>query len=622
MLDERPDDLDAMSLFAKVKHMKGELSQAVACWAHIATRSPPPEAALQQLASILQLALDPERGAGEFLALGQLQLVRKPAAYLELEHAFSAFVQRKVDEARSRCEAVARKNQSKDRETYKLAVLAEAWICELSGELEAACDVLERLGTERGFEADTDRVVLLERIYERLGTPDKLEAALHICEFLEGKHHRMSTLSRLAALHRRLGHFEAAIAHEEQYAAAFKTRMHRPTWAEVVAAAAQRYLPLEKLASLKLEDRSLPEELSVRERGINLALTGNLGDAAVAFLETNELIDHKYLADLSALSGNPEAAALLYRDVLERDLTDVRVFQWMLDHHALHGSDVVAPVMKKPAVAAQARELLTQALRAAPQRPSIWRQLATLHTLTGEVTEARRAKERAEALELTARRDERPIGRALAAAVYRFVGSAKGLVHEVWASREVAPAGSGGTLPDGRILGNLPTEMRTAVQSTFLSTREYARSKFPHLTRDILDYTYTYKVTKDDEPSHGLSAGLPTALAFLSVFLQRPLPTSMCSSGVIVADAHDVLSLRSVGDTEHKLKAAYNRNLKQVLLPAANRAELEANGRIPASVREELVAYVPDLDAAVKTVFGEELFLEAGPAPLTLVASA
>lgn len=622
VLDEHPDDLDAMSLFAKVKHMKGELSQAVACWAHIATRAPPPEAALQQLASILQLALDPERGAGEFLALGQLQLVRKPAAYLELEHAFSAFVQRKVDEARSRCDAVARKNQNKDRETYKLAVLAEAWICELSGELEAACDVLERLGTERGFEADTDRVVALERIYERLGTPDKLEAALHICEFLEKKHHRMSTLSRLAALNRRLGHFDAARLLEEQYAAAFKSRMHRPTFAEVVAVAAQRYLPLTRLAGLELENTPLPEAASVRERGIALALNGNLGDAAAAFLKTNELLDHKYLADLSALSGAPEAAALLFRDVLERDLNDVRVFAWMLEHHARQGSDVVADAMKRPNVAVQARELLLQTLRFAPGRAATWRQLSTVYALSGEPNEARRCRERAEALELTARRDERPIGRALAAAVYRFVGSAKGLVHEVWASREVAPAGTGGALPDGRILGNLPAEMRAAVQSTFLSTREYARSKFPHLTRDILDYTYTYKVTKDDEPSHGLSAGLPTALAFLSVFLQKPLPTTMCSSGVVVADAHDVLSLRSVGDTEHKVKAAYNRNLERVLLPLQNRTELEANGRIPADVREDLVRYVPDLDAAVKAVFGDELFTETAPPPLTLVASA
>jgi hypothetical protein len=271
-------------------------------------------------------------------------------------------------------------------------------------------------------------------------------------------------------------------------------------------------------------------------------------------------------------------------------------------------------------VAAAAREQLVALLRWAPGRATAWRQLATVHALAGEGNEARRCRERAEALEQTARRDEKPIGRALAAAVYHFVGNAKGLVHEVWASREVAASGAGGILPDARILGNLPPQMRAAVQSIFLSTREYARSKFPHLTRDLHEFTYTYKVTKDDEPSHGLSAGLPTALAFLSVFLQRPLPMTVASSGVIVADAHDVLALRSIGDTEHKVKAAYNRNLKQLILPATNRSELEANGRIPAQVRDGLVAYAGDLDAVVRLVFGEEILLDA--APVTLMASA
>src|SRR4051794_2551309 len=181
LLDERPDDLDALSLYAKIKHMRGELSQAIACWAHIHARSPPPEAALQKLHSILQLALDPERGAGEFLALGQYQLVRKPAAYLELEEAFAAFVARKPEQARQKCDAVARKHKGSDRETYKLAVLASAWTLELSGDVDGACRTLEELGTERGFEADVDRVLALARLYELLGGQDKLEAALHIC---------------------------------------------------------------------------------------------------------------------------------------------------------------------------------------------------------------------------------------------------------------------------------------------------------------------------------------------------------------------------------------------------------------------------------------------------------
>lgn len=85
LLEERPDELDALSLFAKIKHMRGQLSQAVGCWAQIHQQTPLREAALLHLRSIMQLTQDPERGAGDFLVLGQFQIVRKPAAHLELE---------------------------------------------------------------------------------------------------------------------------------------------------------------------------------------------------------------------------------------------------------------------------------------------------------------------------------------------------------------------------------------------------------------------------------------------------------------------------------------------------------------------------------------------------------
>src|SRR5688572_11767978 len=70
VLDRRPDDLNAVSLFAKIKHLRGQLSEAVACWAQLHARTPHNEAALLRLGSMLELAKDPERGAGEFLAFG------------------------------------------------------------------------------------------------------------------------------------------------------------------------------------------------------------------------------------------------------------------------------------------------------------------------------------------------------------------------------------------------------------------------------------------------------------------------------------------------------------------------------------------------------------------------
>ena len=111
----------------------------------------------------------------------------------------------------------------------------------------------------------------------------------------------------------------------------------------------------------------------------------------------------------------------------------------------------------------------------------------------------RRFAERAESLERSSRERSRAIGRVLSAATYRFAGTIHGLVHEVWATRESAPPGQGGALRRDDILGNVTEEMRTNVRNTFLATREFAQAKFPHATRDILDYNYGYKVTKEDE---------------------------------------------------------------------------------------------------------------------------
>ena len=130
-----------------------------------------------QLATMLRLAQDPERGAGEFLALGQNQLWRKPASMLELERAFRLFVARRPDEAREACVQLAKANVGRDPALHKLAVLAEAWIAELAGDLAGACAILERMGKERGFENDSDRALALARSYEEPG-PRALEKAV------------------------------------------------------------------------------------------------------------------------------------------------------------------------------------------------------------------------------------------------------------------------------------------------------------------------------------------------------------------------------------------------------------------------------------------------------------
>jgi hypothetical protein len=250
-------------------------------------------------------------------------------------------------------------------------------------------------------------------------------------------------------------------------------------------------------------------------------------------------------------------------------------------------------------------------LTEAPLRVRPWRAKAILRDIAGDAAEAARAAERARALEDACGRDARAIGRALAAAVLHFPGKTKGLIHQIWADRRPASApGRGGFLRDEDILGNIAPDMKQGIRNTFFAVREYARSRFPEHTRDILDWEYTYKITKEDEPSGGTSAGLPTALALLSVFLQVPIPQDMAFTGVIVADSHDALAVRKVGDAEEKVRGAYGRNLRKIVLPADNRADLAASCAIPVPVEDEIVLYAQTLDEALTLIFGPDLWLK------------
>jgi tetratricopeptide (TPR) repeat protein len=635
LLDAHPEDLTGVNLLAKIKHVRGELSQAVALWAQIHASSPHNERALMYLGSILQLARDPERGAGEYLALGPGQLVHKPTAHLQLEAAFHAFLARRVDEAYTICERLAHRWRTQDPMLYKLAVLARAWIAELSGDLEVACTTLEALGNERGFETDTDRVLALARVYERVGTRDRLEKAAHVFRFLERSYGKMSALPRLARIYRRLGDVERAEVYDRRWLDSFEQRMHRPTLGDVVRVAAGRYVPLEWLARLgdaasaraQLERAGIAREgaphasekegvsgrMQTREQALGAFLAGDARSARRLFTPTGagplDLLDETYLAELDVLEGSAVSAASRFARVLDPASPDRRIVGVLLRAYERTGAPELRAVASRALAGRSIAHDIEAQLRATPLRADVWREMATLRSVLGDGEEAARYSERAHALSEAAQRDARPVGRVLAAAVYQFVGKTKGLIHQVWADRRPVAAGRGGFLASDDILGNVTFEMKQHVRNTFFAVREYARSRFPQQTSDIFDYQYTYKVTKEDEPSGGPSAGLPTALAFLSVFLQRPVPQDVAFTGVLIADSHDALVVRSVGDAAYKVKGAYHRNLRRMVMPAENRADLTASAQVPAAVVERFVRYVTTLDDAVTVTFGEEAWM-------------
>jgi len=608
VLEESPEHKDALGLYTKVKHMRGQLSLAVACSIQLQSKwAPTGKQARMHLESMLHLAQDPTQGAGEFIALGQFQLVQKPTAYLALEEAFRLFVARRPNEACATCRRVANRYHDQDQEVYKLAVLAESWIYELSGNLALACEILERLGVERGFETDTDRLQALVTLYEKVGSRSALESAVNICKYLESHSGGTSILGRLAILYRRLGEPAAATEYERRHLAAYLHAMYRPSFEDVVAVAAKHFIPIERLRDIRFLATELPSDPSPREAAVARALRGDVEGAGKLFAAGTELIDIKYQADLEVIGGDErraENAVALYSRALREDPTDPHVIVWLLDRWGQNRSKAISALFRDEAMLAPVLETLERAVHDSPGDYRLWRRLSLLFGLqNGEQAQEHQFAERAAVLERNSKERSQAIGRVLSAATYRFAGRINGLIHEVWATREMATAGQGGVLRRDDILGNLTAEMRDNVRNTFLAAREYAQAKLPHLTRDILDYNYSYKVTKEDEPSGGTSAGLPTALAFLSVFIQRPVLQDIASTGMLVTDAHDVLTIRAVGDIEYKVDGAYHRNLKWIVVPGGNRPALEHSGVVPRAICEEFVRYVADFDEAVKLVF-------------------
>jgi len=609
-LESAPEDLTALNLFAKIKHIKGELSEAVACWAQLHARSQHNELTLMRLAVLLELARDPERHAGNYLALGQFALAHSPTAPLELEEAFRHLLARRPNEAKATCEQLAARHRHRDTDLYKLCVMAKAWIAELSGEPDVARSILENLGQERGFETDTDRVLSLARVYERSSDPAALEKAVHIYQFITRSFEKLSAQAHLATLYRKLGNTELAERHERAFLIAFERRMHRLSRAEIARAAAQHYVPLDRLKSVHPSTGEDTDLAPGRERGLFQYLSGDETSARTYFESATDLLDRKYRADLHAGSGSFDAAVDGFLSALREDPDDHHVISFLLSHWDHTCDTRIASALAQTPLGERVREGLEAVLHVRPRSTRIWHVLGLLLELQGSTEEADRHRERGRALQMAEQRDAGPVGRVLAAAVYHFVGKAKGLIHQIWVDRKPVVPGKGGFLHAEDIFGNVTKDMQQAVRNTFLAVREYARSRFPHRTTDILDYDYTYKVTKEDEPSGGLSAGLPTALAFLSVFLQCPVPQDIAFSGVIIADAHNVLMIRGVGEAEYKVKGAYHRNLHAIVLPSENQKDLAQTQQVPRAIVTDHVRFASKLDEAITLTFGERIWLD------------
>jgi hypothetical protein len=488
-------------------------------------------------------------------------------------------------------------------EDERAAILAIANRAERTGHLEPARDELERLGRVQACALDPGRLLTLIEIYARLATPEASEAGARICRHLlrdlaGAGVDKLSLLGALAMFERRCGRDRIAEALEARFASAFRRRMHRPSLLDLVRVAARRYLPLAQLRAIAPRDPH--PRLGLREQALALALSDRPRAARELFERGDGVLDRVYAAELD---GDDQRAIGELLAALRAGARDPQLVGWLLDRHATRPSRAIAEHFCDRQHHDRARTLLEHACARTPHRPEPWRRLALLHELAGR--DASRYATRATAATAAL---APPIGRTLAAGVTRLEGSPKGLLHELWVQRTPTTPGRGGGLAAGDILGNLTSELRSEIRNTFVAVRAYARSKLPHLTTDLDDFTYLYKIPKDDAPSGGASAGLPSALAMLSVILQRPIATSIASSGAVICEAHDTIAIARIGDAEYKVKAACHANARMLILPMANRPDLESSRLVPPSVTHSIVRYVRDLDAAARLVFGDDLF--------------
>lgn len=611
------DGAAADDLRARLAHVRGDLTRLVELWARRGGVEPVASLALRRLGAIQHLAHDPSGSSHDLLRLAQRERAATPAAYVELGMAMRLLATGSPVEARAHAGWVARRYATSDREAHKLAVLAEAWIAQHTGDLAGARELLEGLGRARGFEEDRDRLLVLAGVYEALGDPDQLRAAVSVLRFLE-RDPSAGLAGRLARALDRLGESAEAEREERRHLAAFRRQLGRPAAADVVAAAACRYLPLARLRLLRLPTAPDPAEATTpRRRALALALAGEPGAARDRLRGGPvEPLDLHYLADLALQRGELEEAAELHLSALDRAgahgfrlarahaHTHARTWAVLLDLHARAPSRVVTARLHAPEVGERVLDLLGRAAALAPEEPERWRRLAVLHDVLDDPDEADRHRARAQALAA-----RRPVGRALAASVYRTPTGPEGLVHELWAARGSHCPGRGGSLALEAIAGNVTPALRVMVLGTFLAVRELVRARLPLAARAIDDWDYTFKVTKDDEPSDGPSAGLPVALAFLSVFLDRPLRQDVASTGVVVTDAHASLRVQPVGDLEHKLRGVCHRSLRRLIGPAGNLPEVERSATIPRAVRTEQLAGVETVEEAARLAFERDPFL-------------
>jgi len=397
---------------------------------------------------------------------------------------------------------------------------------------------------------------------------------------------------------------------------------------ELLIAACDRFLPLHALIPL------LPQghDFAGLRRSLSDARSTAtaLGDTAKAIAATEQLallealdgqheqsaglwralmtgdqpraIHAKYFAEVCARNGDRPGASALYLAGLaqEAGAADPEVLTQLLEAPDPSTEALLAQLFARKERAQATVTRLRARARAEASRPEPWRLTAGFVRTMGDQALADRLQLKAERLEQ--HRDSASIGKVKSVAAYSLAAHQYGFVHDIWVSRCACPEGG------LSVLGNVADDMARDIDNVYESTRKYVQENFPHLAGALEAYRYTVKVSKDDRPSDGNSAGLALALAFLSRFLDLPMPQDVAFTGRLVVDSASRLRIAGVGAVDAKALGAYFAGMRSLFAPSETQGEVATSRLAPRDFWSGRVVYVADLDEVLDQVFGDSLW--------------
>jgi ATP-dependent Lon protease len=147
-----------------------------------------------------------------------------------------------------------------------------------------------------------------------------------------------------------------------------------------------------------------------------------------------------------------------------------------------------------------------------------------------------------------------------------------------------------------KLTGQLGDVMKESAAAALSYIR--ARAPFLGIEEDFFEKSDLHiHVPAGAIPKDGPSAGLAMLCAVVSLLSGRPVKKGLAMTGEITLRGH----VLPVGGIKNKVLAAHRAGLKEIILPAQNRVDLE---EIPASVRQELTFHpVESLDQALEIAF-------------------